>query len=368
MHSMTPLQGFLDDADWYQIRGWAFDSDHPDEAQWLEVVVDDRPPVAFLANLSRTDLVQAGFTHGRFGFLLRFPTQLDPNQAHRVAVRRRSDGQELADSPRLLARAPSAAAEARAAFEGAVSAEIAAENDGGEREVTLAFLLRQVDRLLQGQVDSHSGATALQRFRLRWSDMLDGERAAVPSPNTSPWALVIDATLPEPGPRSTMVTALQCMGYRLAVVGAQGLDTGGPAAETLEASGVTVLGAPLHFTVEDVLRRHQGLFRTIVLRGALQAAAYGVLCRLHQPRARVITELGDLLRDRTDPVVRLISALVTDAVLVGTEASAEAVRRQLPGRTAHVLPAEAYIEDVLTTLGAAGVTKHRPTGPVHRTD
>jgi hypothetical protein len=117
------LIGYIDHADWHEISGWGFDPAFPDAAMWLEVVVDDGNAVPFLANLHRQDLADAGYGDGSFGFRLRFPSPLAPLVPHSVMVRRRDDGAPLINAPALLARAPMASAEARAAFEAAISAE-----------------------------------------------------------------------------------------------------------------------------------------------------------------------------------------------------------------------------------------------------
>ena len=73
----TTLKGYIDHADWHSLRGWAFDSAAPSEPQWLEVQVDEQAPIAFLANMQRQDLVEAGYGNGNFAFDLRFPISLD---------------------------------------------------------------------------------------------------------------------------------------------------------------------------------------------------------------------------------------------------------------------------------------------------
>jgi hypothetical protein len=351
----STLLGYIDHADWHEISGWGHDPRTPEQPLWLEVLVDDEPPVAFLANLARPDLAEAGYGDGKFGFRLRFPIKLDPLHAHRIVVRRREDGRALTNAPIMLARAPMASKDARTAFEAAVAAEIAAIGTGPELDVTTTFLLAQVDRLLQARADTESGATALQHFRLRWSDHLPGHAAIPPVPDQRPWALLIDRDLPDTGPALTLVQALQEMGLRVAVTATADLRHDGATAKSLEAMDVTVHGAPEHFTVEDILRRHRGLYRAVVLRGVPASSAYAVLARQHQPRARVLATLGDIVRDRADPILALGAALLADAVIVDTEDQATKLRTQLAGRSVFVLSPDATTKIAVTVLGEAGI-------------
>eukprot|EP01037_Dinobryon_pediforme_P010809 gene10809-10888_t len=280
------LLGYIDHADWHEISGWGYDPTTPNDPLWLEVVVDDEPPVAFLANLARPDLLEAGYGDGRHGFRLRFPIKLDPLHAHRIVVRRREDSLALTNSPILLARAPMASQDARTAFEAAIAAEIAAIGTGPEADTTIGFLLSQVDRLLQARADTESGVIALQQFRLRWSDHLPGHVPTPPVPDQRPWALLIDKDLLDTAAALTLVRALQSLGLRVAMAATADLRHDGATARSLAAMDVTVHGMPEHFTVEDILRRHRGLYRAVVLRGVPASSAYAVLARQHQPRAR----------------------------------------------------------------------------------
>jgi hypothetical protein len=353
------LLGYVDHADWHEISGWGYDPRTPESALWLEVLVDEGPPTAFLANLHRPDLAEAGYGDGRFAFRLRFPTPLNPLQPHRIIVRRRDDAAPLKNTPVVLARPPSASADARAEFEKDILAEIASLRTGDEVHATTGFLLAQVDRLLQGCADAASGATALQHFRLRWSDFLEGERAVSPTPDQRPWVLLIDQDLPDTQAALILVQALQAMGHRVAVVAVRELATHNATAKSLAAMGVTVHGMPLHFTVEDVLRRHRGLYRAVLMRGAQAASGYAVLARQHQPRARIVAMIGDPIRDRTDPLLHLGAALLADVVLVENEDQAARMRAQLAGRTVLVLPVDETATGVSSVLAESGVPMGR---------
>jgi DNA-binding PucR family transcriptional regulator len=149
----------------------------------------------------------------------------------------------------------------------------------------VSFLLAEVNRLLQARADAVAGVAELQRFRLRWSDHLPGDRAATLVPDQRPWVLVVDADLPETASALNLVLALQAMGHRVAVVATRDLRADNATARSLALMDVAVLGASEHFTVEDALRRHRGLYRAVLLVGAPAASGYAVIARQHQPRA-----------------------------------------------------------------------------------
>ena len=135
--------------------------------------------------------------------------------------------------------------------------------------------------------------------------------------------------------------------------------------DQLAAVDVTVLGAPAYFTVEDVLRRNRALYRVVVLCGAVTAAAYGVITRIHQPRARVIACLGDPPNDRSDPILNLSATLIADVVLIQTEQAARQMHQQVPGRELYVVPAEAEASAVTQVMTKAIIPPNRrpPANP-----
>lgn len=344
------LEGYLDYVDWHGLRGWAFDPAAPDMPQWLEVVVDDAPPVAFLANQHRVDLVEAGYGSGNFGFELRFPVALDPGLVHIVNVRRRSDGLSLVNAPMTLQRAPMAALAARRQFEEIVRAEIEAARVADDLDPTIGFLLRQIDTLLDGRAHVQSGATALFQFRMRWNDYLQGQPARPPAPDTSPFVLLIAPLLPEHGVLLTVLQAVLQLGFRVGVIATTSLDSDTAAARALSAMPVTVFGAPAYFTVEDVLRRHRHLFRAVLIAGPLQIAAYGLLARLHQPRIRVIGLIEDLPSGRPLSMVDNTALQLSDHVLTESQAAVETIAARLPGKRAAWLDPDADLQTVMTIL------------------
>jgi glycosyltransferase involved in cell wall biosynthesis len=68
----------------------------------------------------------------------------------------------------------------------------------------------------------------------------------------------------------------------------------GDAAIALEAAGVICHAAPVVISVEDVLRRHQGMFDLVYLHRPDVALAYAGLVRRHQPQARLLYSVADL--------------------------------------------------------------------------
>jgi hypothetical protein len=347
----STLEGFVDHVDWHAMRGWAFDRAANGEPLWLEVQIDNEPPVAFLANMLRQDLIAAGYVPGTFGFELRFPQPLNPLVAHRVDVRDRQTGESLPNAPLALPAALRGSAESRSQFEAAITAEIEAAEHGDGLGDTIGFLLRQVDRLLQGKADGQSGLTALQHFRLRWNDYITGTKAMPPQPDIRPWALVIDTDLPDTAAQLAVIRALQSLGYRVAVISTRNLASTGAVAASLAAADVTVLGLPDYFTVEDVLRRHRGIFRAIVLCSPLLAAAYSVITRQHQPRAKLIAMLKTRDVGPGDEPLVISGALVTEFIVADTEELQQGLAQRLPGRRIELLAEDATDVEIAAWLG-----------------
>ena len=344
------LDGFIDHADWHGMRGWAFDQATPDEAQWLEVHIDDAPPITFLANMRRQDLVEAGYGTGMFGFELRFPVTLNPRAPHEISVYRRRDLVPLPNSPIRLTAAPMGSPERRREFEDMLQAEITATVEGAEMDDTISYLLRQVDTLLDGRAGLESGAAALQQFRLRWNDYLDGHRARPLQPDARPWALIVATELPDSLAQVGVLQAMQALGFRLAVVAQRDMIGDGPVAASLRAMGIQVIGVPEYYSLEDVLRRNRGLYRAVVLWGTLIAASYAVLARMMQPKARIISVLGDLAVERIEPAMLVSAAILNDLLLVENEASRDHVAQRLPGKAAILIDSEAELIDFQALL------------------
>ncbi len=332
-----PFEAHLDYADWNTFRGWAYNPEQPDVPVWLEAIVDDAKPVRFLANMLREDLAQVGIGTGRYGFHLTLSRPLDPSIAHRLVVRRVSDGAPLRNTPWELPAAPAGGEAARARFEAVFSAEIAAARTGENLQPLTRFLVAQTDRLLQAASDTDSGRTARRLFRARWAETLDGTPQEVAVPDPRPLALFVGFDLPTTDPTRAVLAGLQALDLRVGVVAMRGLVAEGPAAEALRAAGYAVHGAPWFGAVEEIIRRNAPDYRVIVLHGPIAAAAYAVTARLHHPRARVLAWIDDPQQDVPTSVA---AQLLCDVTLASSEPAAEVLRRRVQGRAVQVVPEE----------------------------
>jgi len=322
------LVGNLDECDWHKFWGWACNLADPDKPLWLEAIIDDQPPAPLLANRQRGDLASAGYGRGWVGFHLYFPTPLDPRKPHTISVRRASDGQHLPHSPWSLPAAPAGGPVAWQEFEAILSAEIEAASSSPELSAMTDFMVRQTDRLLQAACDTDNGRRTRALFKARWAETLDGTPLQMETPDPRPLALFIGFDLPAESAARAMVESLQALDMRLAVAAMCGLPTTGEAAEALTAAGVQVLGTPLLFSIEDLLGRHAGLFRVIVLHGVLAAAAYGITARLHNPSARIVAWLDDPTKDAK---ASLAAQLLSDVVVTGTADNAALFDQRIRG-------------------------------------
>jgi len=322
------LLGSLDDCDWHKFWGWACNPADPNTPVWLSVVVDDEPAIPVLANRQRPDLAAAGFGRGWVGFHLHFARKLDPRKPHSVSVMRASDGKHVPNSPWLLPAAAAGGPDARREVETLIGAEIEATRSSVELRPMTEFMVRQVDRLLQAAADSDNGRTARALFKTRWAETLGGTPLEIETPDLRPLALLMTGELPEAGFGRTLIKALQALNMQVAVVAVNGMPSSGLAAESLAKADVLVMGAPLYFTVEDVLARNAGLFKAVILEGPVLTAAYAVVSRLHQRGARVLSwiENGNL-----DPKLVMSAQLLSDGVITSEPAVAAALEQRVRG-------------------------------------
>jgi hypothetical protein len=200
-----------------------------------------------------------------------------------------------------------------------VSTELSAMTD---------FMVRQTDRLLQAACDTDNGRRTRALFKARWHETLDGSPLQMETPDPRPTVLFIGFDLPAENAARAMLASLQALDMRVAVAAMRGLPTTGEAAEALTTAGVQVLGTPLLFSIEDLLGRHAGLFRVIVLHGVLAAAAYGMTARLHNPSARIVAWLDDPTKDAK---ASLAAQLLSDVVITGTAANAALFDQRIRG-------------------------------------
>jgi hypothetical protein len=283
----------------------------------------------------RADLADVGVGTGRYGFQLHFSRPLDPRWPHSIVVRRVSDGAVLPNAPWQLAPAPSSQPRSLELLTGVIAADIEAAHTAAVLSTMTRFMVEQTDRVLQAACDIDNTRRDRALFRRRWAETLGGEPLEVPPPDARPMALFIDLDLPDGPAERALLAGLQVLGLRVAVVAARGMVASGTVAEALREADILVQGAPLHFTVEDVLRRHAGEFRLVVMRGAIAASAYAMVARLHQPRARILAWLDDPAQD---PTAGIAAQLLADAVVTGTAETGAALARRVQGREVHVVP------------------------------
>ena len=132
------LGGCLDLATHDIVAGWACSTSG--SAVGLEVLDGDRVIGQVLATAMRPDVRDAGFGDGRCGFTLR-GLALDPASAHRLQVRRASDGALLGERS-LAPDAGAAAAMVHATLDA-----LAEVSDGEQLETLIAFIDEQATRL-----------------------------------------------------------------------------------------------------------------------------------------------------------------------------------------------------------------------------
>lgn len=96
--------GFADTMTLYEIRGWAWDPDHPNDPVAIELLDGDTVVLKVLADLYRVDLDTNGIGNGRHGFVIASPAAIFQHSRHFVRVRRALDGLDLTNSGQWLTR------------------------------------------------------------------------------------------------------------------------------------------------------------------------------------------------------------------------------------------------------------------------
>lgn len=348
-----PLRGHLDFASLHCVIGWAQDIDAPDTPVSLVVSVDEKVVGRVLADRYRPDLEEAAIGCGRHAFDLRL-TALSPWARHTISVRREGDGAHLPRSPFVL--------EPASAFDQAAKDSIAqllstfaGPDDLDER---LQFLLEQTAQLRQLRSNLKSGATDRddRRWRL-WNEASLAEAGAA-APPTRRRALVVTDRIPLPNHDSqsnallSHICALQRLGFDVSLAP---VDLAGDPSQ-LEAAGVACCLYPWFTSIEDMLRRQRNAFALVYLHRVTTAARYVALVRDHQPHARVVYGVGELLHlrqtvqagverrpelaalgERTR-LLELTTARQTDAVLTHSTEEAVVLRRYMNPELVHVVP------------------------------
>jgi len=345
-----PLEGHLDGINGPLITGWAIDPTRPTQPVVLELLDGDGVIARVTANRYRADLEAAGIGDGRHAFAVRLAYGLSAAVAHELRVRRAADQAELHGSPLMIP--PGAPDDRLIAADQAIVAAADSARDTADLDALLTTLLAQVDQVRQRRATRHPVARDSQAL-ITWAE----ERHQRPKR-----ALVIDDRLPrldrDAGSNAVIshVAALQSLGWKVEFIAARELSATAPAAEPLEALGVTCHRLPHASSVEDVLRRHHGRFDLVYLHRLSNAEAYAGLSRAWQPKARLVYNVADLHHLRLAGQARLEGCLeamadarwtrqreitamrMVDAVITHSTAEAAYLAREVPGAAVHVVP------------------------------
>ncbi len=91
------FHGVVDACSDLEVRGWAWDSDRPDDPVTLDLLVDDVPVAVIVADQFGPDLAMAGIGNGAHRFLVKLQGLLPVEGRHSVSVS--FNGQQLENSP-----------------------------------------------------------------------------------------------------------------------------------------------------------------------------------------------------------------------------------------------------------------------------
>jgi len=187
------LTGSIDSTEFGLVIGWAAFAGSAERCV-LDLVVDDVVVATCTADLLREDLRSAGIGDGRFGFVLQVPAQHYDGNVHRVRIRERATGSELACADEQVVLLAEARAEvdrrvrrimgARGAVDSCAADGIvgwARSGHAGNERVILEWLI-------DGELQGREAATLLRRdirqsgvsdgrcgFKLRWpASVFDG--------------------------------------------------------------------------------------------------------------------------------------------------------------------------------------------------
>lgn len=353
---MRQWRGRVDQVTRQRLCGWVQDAADPDTPVMLRVFDNGASLGRVLANTYREDLREAGVGNGRHGFDWTVPGGLAPSVRHAIEIRCEADGTLISHGSVVIETVDSF----DATLEQLVDDAVAALDTEAGRQHALAFLLGQIDRVLQYQSDAEGQRAerlAYRQFRRRW-----GPQAEVASTMPDPGlrALVIDGRVPvarrDAGSQVILshMRALRHLGYAVSFVAADAWEPV-DASGALATAGITHCAAPLYASVEDVLRRQAGCFDVVYLHREPIADRYLALARHHMPRARIIYSVADLhhlrlerqaaIEERPELLaasrrIRLAectAAWGADAVITHSTAEAALLRQSVPQANVHVV-------------------------------
>jgi glycosyltransferase involved in cell wall biosynthesis len=140
----TRFQGFFDGYRGGAFEGWVWQPDEPDAPVVVEVYANGFRLGETEASIYRPDLRAAGIGHGRFGFSLAFPIDLERTDAVQVSVRIK-DGPTLAGGETTLGGAEPLSDEDATAFQAFIAAVLGRgaprEVDAGEPDPKTHFIV-----------------------------------------------------------------------------------------------------------------------------------------------------------------------------------------------------------------------------------
>jgi hypothetical protein len=86
--------------------GWAWDKNHPERAQKIEIYDGEKLLAVITADRLRQDLRDAGFGTGKYGFLFPLPRSLKDGKPHLISLKIAGTDFELKSSPQEITCPP----------------------------------------------------------------------------------------------------------------------------------------------------------------------------------------------------------------------------------------------------------------------
>ena len=349
-----PLRGNLENATHERISGWAWNPEKPGEAVVIRFFADGQPIARTVANMLREDLGAAGIGDGRHAFDLAEGAFAIPFGPCQLSAKDEATGEELPNSPALLA----APMDMRSAARRAISALFDSAGSNEDLRERAEFAGREADRLLQRLSDRRSrrvGRAAQRARKWRWRPEDGPEPERIP-----PRALVIDSTLPRPGFDAgshallSHLASLRRLGFQVLFAPAD--MRSGPGVRALADLGIECAVEPWTSSVEEVMRRESAEFDLVYFHKLDSASRYVSLARHYMPKARRIYCIADLhslrlarqgqVEERPELIahanfVRALeynAAATCHAIITHSAVEAAILRKAMPHASVEVIP------------------------------
>ena len=100
------IEGFQDDINCYNLIGWAWDGQHPNDPVKVEILSDNASLGTVVADLFRQDLLDAGKGNGRHSFNYTLPAQVRDGKPHTIRARIAGTDMDLAHTPQQITCKP----------------------------------------------------------------------------------------------------------------------------------------------------------------------------------------------------------------------------------------------------------------------